>query len=159
MYVKSDFKVNVGDFLVSCKGIVSFREDGPFVWYKADESGNCLLWDIQMGDRVVNLIPKLVDNVLNDKIWKDMMEREQIEIRTVRDNIFNCMFHNELKGPLIEISQSDLFWRELGGDNVYARYFPKGLGVALKDLWGGCYSWKKDCEGNEVQEVEPRYFR
>ena len=57
--VPCNFAIYVGDFSCACEGIVRFRDEAPFVWYKADENGYCLVWNVILGEEMAEKIQML----------------------------------------------------------------------------------------------------
>ncbi len=138
MIKKCDFSVRVGQFLCNCEGIARFRDEAPFVWYKADENGYVLVWDIKDEDGAVTM--EALKQAENHPFFS------QYPTEQVRANALNNMFQSNLKEPLLKMSTWKNIWDKMGGGHVYEQYFPVGLELALRDISCNSYSWRRYCQ-------------
>lgn len=145
MRVPCDCSVYVQDFLCNCEGIAKFSEEAPFVWYKASETGYCLVWNITINSDVAERIQMASQKISLEPIFKNQ------PIEGIRSNVIDAIFQNNIKSGLIQLSTSDFLWNKFGkfSQDIYNRYFTNGVQIALRDISGEGLSWRKDCQEHE----------
>ena len=102
--VPCNFAVHVGDFDCTCEGIARFRDEAPFVWYKANENAYCLVWNITIEPYVAEKIQVLVQGLKSENIFAGQ------QTSNLRSYVFDILFQDKVKEPLIKMSNSNIVW-------------------------------------------------
>lgn len=150
MLVKCDFGVYVGDFLCNCEGVGRFKDEAPFVWYMANEEGYCLIWDIK--DTNSGKLEQAFEMFSKEPTFQHFSKNQ------MWSQMLDMVFQQNIKDALKKISISNNLWDTMGGTSICNRYFPNGIGIALRDISCENYSWQNFCKGNEAQEYDSEYL-
>ena len=140
--VPCNFSAYIDEFLCSCEGIAKFSEEAPFVWYKGHEAGYFLIWNITFESDTAVIIQMAVNKIRLEPILKNQ------PIEGIRSNVINSIFQNRIKNRLLTMSMSNFVWDKFSR-NIYDKYFPNGLEVAVRDISGAGLSLRRDCQEHD----------
>ena len=156
--VPCNFSVYIDEFLCSCEGIAKFSEETPFVWYKGRETDYFLIWNITINADTAERIQVAVKRIRLEPIFKNQL------IEGIRSNLIDSIFQNRIKNKLLNLSMSNFVWDKFSR-NIYDKYFPNGLEIALRDISGAGLSWRRDCQEYEkyyqwqMKLQDPEYLK